>query len=247
MEAKVALGKKFGRLTVVRELEEKFEPNGHKRRIFLVRCDCGFEYALSSVQFVRTKHPTMCKTCSREARRSVAIGQRFDRLIVVELDRSSSRLMAVCRCDCGNTVRVRSSNLPKNETNNCGCAVRGNWRGHGDLSLTYFGQLKRNAKARDISFDVSIEQLWELFVKQNGKCALTGINLNLTKKRSDPNTTASVDRIDSSKPYVVGNVQWVHKDINLMKQDLDQERFLSLCRDVTAYDDALRSLGQLRT
>jgi len=232
MEAKVALGKRFGRLTLIQELGL----DEHKKRILLVRCDCGTEYPLSSVQFMRTKHPTMCLACSRRSRRSVSIDQRFDRLTVVEFERISSRLMAVCRCDCGNITRIRASNLSKNETNSCGCVVRGNWRGHGELSMTYYGQLKRNAKARDISFDVSIEQLWELFVKQAGRCALTGSRLHLTKKRTDPSTTASVDRIDSSKPYVIENLQWVHKDINRMKQDLDQSQFLSLCRDVTAYN-----------
>ncbi len=237
MEAKVSLGKRFGKLELIQELEPIVDKSGHKRKVFLARCDCGLVQTLSSNRLTRSQHPTMCRACAYLERHSVTIGQRFDQLTVVDLDRTSSRLIAVCRCDCGNTVRVRSSNLPKNETNNCGCTVRGNWRGHGDLSLTYYGQLKRNAKARDIPFEVSIEHLWELFLKQEGRCALTGIHLYLTKRRSDPNTTASVDRIDSSKSYDVENVQWVHKDVNLMKQDLDQDRFLALCREVVAYND----------
>lgn len=40
---------------------------------------------------------------------------------------------------------------------------------------------------------------------------------------------ASLDRIDSSQGYIKGNVQWVHKDINKMKFDLSQDRFLELC------------------
>jgi hypothetical protein len=42
--------------------------------------------------------------------------------------------------------------------------------------------------------------------------------------------TASVDRIDSSKDYVEGNVQWLHKDINRMKWDLDTDKFIELCK-----------------
>ena len=44
--------------------------------------------------------------------------------------------------------------------------------------------------------------------------------------------TASLDRIDSSKGYVKGNVQWVHKDINKMKTDFEQSIFIKLCKSV---------------
>jgi hypothetical protein len=42
--------------------------------------------------------------------------------------------------------------------------------------------------------------------------------------------TASLDRIDSSKGYCEDNVQWVHKDINRMKNTFDQDYFISLCK-----------------
>jgi hypothetical protein len=32
-----------------------------------------------------------------------------------------------------------------------------------------------------------------------------------------------MDRIDSNKGYVEGNVQWVYKYVNLMKRDFPQE------------------------
>jgi hypothetical protein len=45
--------------------------------------------------------------------------------------------------------------------------------------------------------------------------------------------TASLDRIDSSKGYVEGNVQWVHKRINIMKNDLSDSEFIEWCRVVS--------------
>ena len=44
--------------------------------------------------------------------------------------------------------------------------------------------------------------------------------------------TASLDRIDSSKGYVEGNVQWVHKMINMSKQQYSQEEFIDMCKAV---------------
>ena len=42
-----------------------------------------------------------------------------------------------------------------------------------------------------------------------------------------------MDRIDSTKGYVEGNLQWVHKVVNKIKWDLDQEVFLSWCQRIS--------------
>jgi hypothetical protein len=39
-----------------------------------------------------------------------------------------------------------------------------------------------------------------------------------------------LDRVDSSKGYIEGNVQWVHKTINLMKQSFNQKEFIHFCK-----------------
>lgn len=45
-------------------------------------------------------------------------------------------------------------------------------------------------------------------------------------------TTASLDRIDPRKDYVKGNVQWVHKDVNRIKQAFNEERLLEVCKAI---------------
>lgn len=45
--------------------------------------------------------------------------------------------------------------------------------------------------------------------------------------------TASLDRINSNAAYVTGNVQWVHKHINKMKNDLPEDVFVSMCAAVS--------------
>jgi hypothetical protein len=45
----------------------------------------------------------------------------------------------------------------------------------------------------------------------------------------------SVDRIDSLRGYVEGNVQWVHKKINIMKNVYSQEEFIILCKQVVKH------------
>jgi myo-inositol catabolism protein IolC len=70
--------------------------------------------------------------------------------------------------------------------------------------------------------------MYDLYVKQDKKCALSGVKIYLPKNTCQ-SWTASVDRIDSSKGYIVGNLQWVHKDVNWMKNDFDQKHFINTC------------------
>jgi archaellum component FlaC len=42
----------------------------------------------------------------------------------------------------------------------------------------------------------------------------------------------SLDRIDSKLGYIEGNVQWLHKDVNYMKQEYSQEYYIDICKKV---------------
>jgi hypothetical protein len=82
-----------------------------------------------------------------------------------------------------------------------------------------------------LSFDISIEEAWNLFLKQDRTCALSGLVLEFGKKGRELGT-ASLDRIDSKEGYTTDNIQWVHKDVNKMKMDFDEERLLLLCEKI---------------
>lgn len=115
-----------------------------------------------------------------------------------------------------------------------------NWKGFGLISGGYFNNLIRWAKNRNLEFHITIDYIWDLFIKQNGCCSITNLPIFFTN-RKDIKQTASLDRIDSSKGYIEGNVQWVHKTINQMKWDFDQDYFISTCSKIHNYN-----LGQPR-
>lgn len=100
-----------------------------------------------------------------------------------------------------------------------------------------WGILIRGAKERNIPFLITREEALALFVQQDRKCALTGLKLKLNRDSNEPYsaTTASLDRIDSSKGYTIDNVQWVHKVINIMKNDHSQSEFVDWCRKVVNF------------
>ena len=105
------------------------------------------------------------------------------------------------------------------------------WKGCGELSGSYWYAVKSGANARNLDVEVTIEEAWELYENQNRKCALSGLDISFTETVQRKNdTTASLDRIDSSRGYVPGNIQWVHKTVNRMKTDLTQEEFIKFCK-----------------
>jgi hypothetical protein len=71
-------------------------------------------------------------------------------------------------------------------------------------------------------------------VDQNFKCKLSGLEINFSHSKKDNyNATASIDRIDSNKGYIKGNLQWIDKNVNLMKNHFNQDYFLEICERIT--------------
>lgn len=98
-------------------------------------------------------------------------------------------------------------------------------------------RIKTAAKHRGLVVEISLEQTINLLEKQEYRCKLTGTQIGIaTSSKGDAigETTASLDRVDSAKGYTIDNIQWVHKDVNRMKWDLSQERFIEVCRMVVA-------------
>lgn len=165
------------------------------------------------------------------------INQKFGKLIVIELCQKRYKDKSAiwkCRCDCGNITFIKTSLLINNSIKSCGKCLIFKGTPH-----SFWQRIKRGANKRNIKYNLSKEYLWNLFIKQNQKCALSGIKLKIAKgsKKWWQRTTASLDRIDSSKDYIEGNVQWVYKDINFMKQSFSQEYFIKLCKKISDFNN----------
>lgn len=226
----IQVGVKFGDSEVV-ELLGKELISGRLRQKVACRCPCGSTYETLDIYLWRGEG-AHCHNCKLQNLR-IPLKTRFDKLVVTGYCQRGSRFMAICQCDCGNKILVRTSSLAKNKTNNCGCAPRGKWKGWGEVSQSYFSRVLRGAKLRGLSVTVELRDLWDLYLKQSGKCALSGEPIKLSQAPSKTAMTASLDRIDSNKGYELDNIQWVHKDVNLMKSDLDQTRFIELCKKIS--------------
>jgi hypothetical protein len=134
-------------------------------------------------------------------------------------------------CDCGTSRTIRNSQLTRGCPN---CRPVGNkhyaWQGYGELPRSVYTTIRHGAAARGFEFNVSIEYLWDLFVAQDRKCVLTNWPIGFNKTyRAVTTKTASLDRIDSTKGYVEGNLQWVHRDINKAKKNIPDDYFIRMC------------------
>ena len=102
------------------------------------------------------------------------------------------------------------------------------------------GNLTRAANRGEYSqiIEVDLDYVYSIGESQDWVCALSGVPLEFTRggtmwggKWCNPNS-CTIDRIDSSKGYIKGNIQLVTWRINCMKRDLENSEFIEWCTNV---------------
>ena len=170
-------------------------------------------------------------------------GKKFGLLTAVEqIKDKNNKTTWKCLCDCGNITTATAAKLNYGHTKSCGCIVGRThkhktnknhhcWRGYGNISGVTWKKITLSAKKRNLEINITIQDIWNLFLKQNGKCAISGVELYIANNYKEK-STASLDRIDSTKGYIYGNVQWVHINVNFMKQEFNQQLFIDWCNKI---------------
>lgn len=104
-----------------------------------------------------------------------------------------------------------------------------------EYSKTYFNNMsifklryrtsKQRAKKMGWDFNITTDYLIELYENQKGLCYISGVELSLEKHSPK---TISIDRIDSTKGYIVGNVALCTDFINRSKSNYTIDEFKEL-------------------
>lgn len=123
-----------------------------------------------------------------------------------------------------NNTLCRCCNLKK------GKAHKGFYR---EIPYTWFNEKKRKSTSKEREWSITIEYIWDVYLRQDRKCALSGLPLDFDKDTD--NGMVSIDRIDNNKGYVKRNVQLLHKDVNFAKWTFGQKYFINLCKQVSEY------------
>jgi hypothetical protein len=106
---------------------------------------------------------------------------------------------------------------------------------HRGIRISWFNQFKAGAELRGLIWNLSLDDLADLYEEQKQRCALTDLDIAFPLVGHPQKALASIDRIDSNVGYTIENIQWVHKDVNLMKQNLSEDILLKLCKQIVEY------------
>lgn len=145
------------------------------------------------------------------------VDKRFGRLVVTS-DLGTclkGETFYAVRCDCGNERSIRSGQLRVFSTCGRRCPLRGMRPfppAKADLHTRY-SQYKKGAKRRSLALALSLEQFDNI---TKGQCYYCGAN-----------PARGVDRIDSARGYVLGNVTPCCVTCNRMKLDLSIGQFFA--------------------
>lgn len=98
--------------------------------------------------------------------------------------------------------------------------------------ISMFEGFIHSANARKVDCVITSKYLESLWESQNGRCPYTGWELKLSGDFPKDPRKASLDRIDSSKGYIEGNVQFVAMHYNLAKNSWTDEQTIEFCQAV---------------
>jgi hypothetical protein len=154
------------------------------------------------------------------------------------------------------TVSEYNRNQRKNRTSYCGykCAGKENhahlrqYKNSSNLipanhrdEYTQFRWFLARTKQRKYDCDIDLQYLKDLWIHQNGRCALSGIPLELpvstagfTQQHHPWN--ASLDRIDSNKGYIKNNVRYVAFIANIAKNVWDDSVLLTFAKELLQHN-----------
>lgn len=99
------------------------------------------------------------------------------------------------------------------------------WQDDNMIRYRWLNAKNRSAKS-GLEFAITVEHLESLWEDCSGNCYYTG--LPMVQERSDVTNAVSLDRLDSSKGYVPGNVVLCRSIVNIMKNDLSEADFSAM-------------------
>lgn len=89
------------------------------------------------------------------------------------------------------------------------------------------------ARRKGLPFEVTIDQMVNMWEAQDGRCFYTRVPM--TFGGSNTPESVSIDRVDSSKGYVVDNIVLCGTYVNRMKNEFSVEEFVHWCRLVVEH------------
>jgi hypothetical protein len=88
---------------------------------------------------------------------------------------------------------------------------------------------RRSSRKKNIPFDLDLDFLSNLWQHQNGRCAITGVEM--THIRQDL-CGVRIDAIDTDKGFIKGNTQLICDGIKRMKRDMNNKDVIGFVQEI---------------
>lgn len=171
-------------------------------------------------------------------------GDKFNRLIVIDKtnEKSNNSYLWLCKCDCGNEIKVKKWNLTSGNTKSCGCLKIENIKIAAQRNITHgmrhtkiykiWESMKRRCNSekteRYASYGgrgITYCEEWERFEPFYEWAKVSGYEEGL-----------SIDRIDVNGNYEPSNCRWV---------TLEKQSFNKTNNRKVSYEDKELTIGEL--
>lgn len=115
------VGARFGKLTILEEVEARVSVNGNRRRRVLCQCDCGKTVVKDFSKLLHNYTPYDCGCSNLYA--NINPGSKYRNWTVLERTTGEkgwkNHTMYLCKCDCGNIKKISASNLINGTSYEC--------------------------------------------------------------------------------------------------------------------------------
>ena len=175
----------------------------------------------------------ICATCGKEATKRAT-----------EIARQKKKGKKLFYCDLSCAGKVHHSHLKPYQDKIKEYSGKGNLAKKLDIYSPFryhLNNAKRHSnKHKDSTINIDLEYLKILWDNQKGKCAVTGLDLQVKRIHTKNNRTdknpyqASLDRIDNNKGYVKGNVRFVCLMFNYARNTFSDNEVLEFCQKIAS-------------
>jgi hypothetical protein len=241
-------GHRYGAWSV---LKKDDKPRHRHDTLWLCRCDCGTERAVSGVE-LRNGKSAGCG-CARQITNlrvkgikfygKDEAGKTYGRWTVLRFDSISKGKAArwICRCECGTEKSVSGTTLRFGESESCGCLHRerliaANSLPPGEANLNdLISNYRAQATNRGYEFSLTDEQCRELFSGDCFYCGVAPVQIHRPGRTRGNGKFPynGIDRVKNEIGYTVENTVSCCGRCNAGKNKMSIDDFIEMCNWVS--------------